>query len=142
MAETFNKKEREKKKKQIRQEKQQRSQERKQQSRDGNNLDEMMAYLDINGNLTNLPPEKQELLAQGRRDTTNGDQQGSNFRTGTVKFVNYKKGFGFIRDSMTQESVFVHVNVLPGQVRENSQVKFKTRNDSRGITAILVELVA
>ncbi len=141
MAETFNKKEREKKKRQIQQEKQQRKLERKQQTRDGNNLDEMMAYLDINGNLTHLPPDKQETIST-RRDHASTDNQGGSFRTGTIKFVNYKKGFGFIRDNITQESVFVHVNVLPGQVQENSQVKFKTRNDSRGITAIFVELVA
>ena len=48
MAETWDKKEREKKKKQAKKEKAERKLERKENARDGNNLDEMLAYLDEN----------------------------------------------------------------------------------------------
>jgi len=51
MAETWNKKEREKKKQQSRKEKAERRQERKDHTRDGNNLENMLAYIDENGNL-------------------------------------------------------------------------------------------
>ena len=57
MAETWNKKEREKKKQQAKKEKAERKQERKENTKDGNNLDSMLAYLDENGNLSSKPPD-------------------------------------------------------------------------------------
>lgn len=138
MAETFSKKEREKKKRQIRLEKEQRKQERKEQSRNGNNMDEMMAYLDVEGNLTNLPPDQQP-RHQRKPDNSNNSKNDGSFRTGTIKFIDYKKGFGFIKDSVTQESIFVQTNVLPATVNKTGKVKFKTRQDSRGLSAIFVE---
>lgn len=35
-------------------------------------------------------------------------------QTGTVKFFNTEKGFGFIRNNETQEDIFVHVSALEG----------------------------
>lgn len=137
MAETFNKKEREKKKRQLRQEKEQRKQERKEQSRNGNNLDEMMAYLDADGNLTHLPPDQQHRYH--RKPDNNSTKDDTGFRTGTIKFIDYKKGFGFIIDSITHESIFVQTNVLPATLDKTGKVKFKTRQDSRGMSAIFVE---
>ena len=57
MAETWNKKEREKKKQQSRKEKAERREERKDHTRDGNNLENMLAYIDENGNLSSMPPD-------------------------------------------------------------------------------------
>ena len=50
MAETWNKKEREKKKQQSKKEKAERKLERKENSKGGKSLDDMLAYLDENGN--------------------------------------------------------------------------------------------
>lgn len=52
MAETWNKKEREKKKKQSKKEKAEKKQERKENTKDGNDLESMMVYLDENGNFS------------------------------------------------------------------------------------------
>jgi hypothetical protein len=51
------KKEKEKKKLQKRQDKEQRKQERKANSMEGKPLEEMMAYVDENGNITSEPPD-------------------------------------------------------------------------------------
>jgi hypothetical protein len=55
MAETWNKKERERKKQQKKKEKEARKQERKTNTRNGNNLESMLAYVDENGNLSPTP---------------------------------------------------------------------------------------
>ena len=57
MSETWNKKEREKKRQQNKKEKAERKQERQEKAKDGNNLESMMAYLDENGNLSSKPPD-------------------------------------------------------------------------------------
>ena len=64
--ETFNKKEKEKKRKKKKQEKQQRKEERKANS-GGGELENMMAYVDEFGNITETPPDptakKEKMLA-------------------------------------------------------------------------------
>ena len=64
------------------------------------------------------------------------------FRTGKVSFFNHEKGFGFIRDLVTQESIFVHINNLSGPVQENDKVSFTTEKGPRGLMAVNVNIVA
>ena len=57
-------------------------------------------------------------------------------RTGTVKFYNDQKGFGFIQPDDGQKDVFVHATALEraglqGRLREGQKVKFDTQNDPR-----------
>ena len=48
-------------------------------------------------------------------------------RCGEITFLrNHDKGFGFIKDQLSQESVFVHINNLSGgTVKENDKVSFE-----------------
>jgi len=120
MAETWNKKEREKKKQQSRKEKAERRIERKDHTRDGNNLENMLAYIDENGNLSSMPPDPRKKIIIKAENIEIGvpKQEPVNpedlIRKGTVTFFNESKGYGFIKDQVTQESVFVHVNSLKG----------------------------
>jgi len=59
--ETFGKKEKEKKRKKQQQEKREKMEERKANAKKGKSLDEMMAYVDENGNISATP------LIRGRR---------------------------------------------------------------------------
>ena len=61
-------------------------------------------------------------------------------KTGTVKFFNETKGFGFIREDNGQE-VFVHVSGLKDEIRENDKVQFETEQGRRGVNAINVTLL-
>jgi CspA family cold shock protein len=61
-------------------------------------------------------------------------------KTGTVKFFNETKGFGFIQEENGQE-VFVHVSGLNDEIRENDKVQFETEQGRRGINAINVSLL-
>jgi len=52
-----------------------------------------------------------------------------------------EKGFGFIKDQVTQESVFVHANNLSGPVKENDKVSFEVENGPRGLMAVNVKKI-
>jgi cold shock CspA family protein len=62
-------------------------------------------------------------------------------RKGTVTFYNENKGFGFIRESETQMSVFVHVNQLLEPIKEGNLVSFIIEKGVKGPTATQVKLI-
>jgi len=55
--------------------------------------------------------------------------------TGTVKFYNDQKGFGFIQPDSGDKDVFVHATALEragiNGLREGQKVAFNTENDAR-----------
>ncbi|NLF43128.1 MAG: cold shock domain-containing protein [Bacteroidales bacterium] len=59
--------------------------------------------------------------------------------TGTIKFFNHKKGYGFIVDDNTSKDVFVHFSDLIEQVDNDDKVIFDVQKDERGIKAINVK---
>ncbi|MBK9338058.1 MAG: cold shock domain-containing protein [Lewinellaceae bacterium] len=60
--------------------------------------------------------------------------------TGTVKFFNESKGFGFVVDNSSQEEIFVHVTGLIDNIREGDQVTFNTERGKKGMNAIDVKI--
>ena len=61
-------------------------------------------------------------------------------RKGVVTFFNDSKGFGFIRDMESKQSVFVHANNLEDQIKENNIVTFEIGKGPKGLTALKVKL--
>jgi CspA family cold shock protein len=61
-------------------------------------------------------------------------------KTGTVKFFNESKGFGFIISDGTEEQIFVHVSGLKDDVKEGDKVIFDTQEGKKGINAVNVKL--
>ncbi len=59
--------------------------------------------------------------------------------TGTVKFFNEKKGFGFILDDESKQEIFVHVSGILDKIRDNDQVSYDITEDNRGKKAINVK---
>ncbi len=145
--ETFNKKEMEKKRLQKKKEKEQRKEERKANAKEGLTLEDMMAYVDENGNITSTPPDpnkkrssiKVEDVVIGSRN--NESATPVNQRTGTVTFFNTSKGFGFIRDNQSKESIFVGSKSITMRIQENDVVTFETEMGPKGLNAINVKLV-
>lgn len=147
MAETWNKKEREKKKKQKKKDKAEKKLEQKNNSGSGENPASMIAYVDEYGNLSDTPPDPRKKVAIKaedieigipKYDPANDEAAG---RTGFITFFNHDKGFGFIKDKQTQESVFVHINALSETVEENNKVSFEIEKGPRGLNAINVKLI-
>ena len=147
MAESWNKKEREKKKQKEKKEKAEKKQERKENAKKSS-FDDMIAYLDENGNLTNTPPDprnKKEIKLEDIEIGVPVNNSQSNpedkIRNGKVTFFNTAKGFGFIKDSITQESFFVHINNAIEPIQENDKVSFETEMGPKGQMAVNVKII-
>jgi cold shock CspA family protein len=142
--ETFNKKEVRNKKEKKRKEKEKRKLERKENEKKSS-LDDMIAYVDENGMLTSTPPDptkkkkeiKLEDIEIGVPRST--DEEMDPIRKGTVSFFNDSKGYGFIRDSETKESVFVHINNVLEDIKEGNLVSFEVEMGQKGPTAVKVK---
>ncbi len=145
--ETFNKKEKEKKKLKKKQDKEQKKEDRKANSDKGKSVDEMFAYVDENGNISSTPPDPTKKKKIKTEDIQIGVSRQEPMdpedliRKGTVTFFNDSKGYGFIRDHETQESVFVHINGLESPVKENDKVTFETEMGQKGLNAVRVKLI-
>lgn len=60
-------------------------------------------------------------------------------KTGTVKFYNEQKGFGFIKDE-TGTDIFVHATGLVDEIRENDSVTFEVAEGKKGLNAVNVQV--
>src|ERR1700744_3953349 len=130
-SETFNKKEKEKKRLKKQQEKKEKAEVRKANSDKGKGLDEMMAYVDEHGNISATPPtftRQKQVLAEDIQVSTPKQvpEPEGQLKSGVISFYNEAKGYGFIRDAQTRENVFFHVNNLSFAAKENDKVSFAT----------------
>ena len=145
MAESWKKKDREQKKQKARNEKAERMQQRKENAKKG--FDDMIAYLDENGNLSATPPDPRKRVEVKLEDIQVGvpeyvpPTEEELTRTGKVTFFNNAKGFGFIKDLVSQQSVFVHANNLDFSIQENDKVSFQIEMGQRGPAAVKVKLI-
>ena len=143
-TETFSKKEKEKARLKKSKEKKEKAEDRKANAGKGKSLEDMMAYIDEYGNITSTPPDPSRKIkinsediqiAVAKRENLPGDA----IRNGVVSFFNEAKGYGFIKDLQTQESIFVHINALTEPLKENNMVTFETEQGLKGLSAIKVK---
>jgi cold shock protein len=62
-------------------------------------------------------------------------------QTGTVKFYNEEKGFGFIKADNSGEEIFVHRTGLVDAVKEGDAVSFEVIEGKKGVNAVSVKRV-
>jgi len=139
---TFSKKEKEKKRLKKKQAKQQRKEERQENS-SGGSLDDMIAYVDENGNITDTPPDPDKKKKVKAEDIVIGvppkeKEETSPVRTGRVEFFNDEKGYGFIKDTETHEKYFTHVTGLLTDIQEGDIVTFELEQGMKGLNAVRV----
>lgn len=143
-TETFGKKEKEKARLKKSKEKKEKAEDRKANAGKGKSLEEMMAYIDEYGNITSTPPDPSRKIKVNSEDIQIGVAKQENLphdtvRNGVVSFFNEAKGYGFIKDLQTQESIFVHINGLTEPLKENNMVTFETAQGQKGLSAINVK---
>ena len=143
--ETFAKKEKQKKKLKQRQEKEEKMEERKASGKKGKSLEDMMAYIDENGNISSTPPDPKKKKIYNAEDMQIAipqqvaGEEGDSVRQGVITFFNDAKGFGFIQDLQTQERVFVHINNLSGPIKEKDKVSYEVEMGPKGPSAVNVK---
>lgn len=140
--ETFGKKEKEKNKKKKNQEKAMKRQERKANSK-GGALEDMMAYVDEFGNLVDAPIDpatRKKIDAESIEIgvSKRSEEEVDVRRTGKLIHFNTSKGYGFIKDLESQESLFVHTSEMNDAINENDKVTFERAKGQRGWNAVKV----
>ncbi len=142
---SFGKKEREKKRLKKRQDKLKLKEERKANSSKGGNWEDMIAYVDEFGNITDTPPDptvKKEkidassiVLGIPKKEEVYVDP----IKKGKIDFFNDAKGFGFIRELDTQEKYFVHINGMIDRLAEGDKCTFELEQGMKGLNAVRVK---
>ncbi|MGY3053591.1 cold shock CspA family protein [Pedobacter sp. UYEF25] len=141
---TYSKKENEKKRLKKKKDKDEKREERKNDNLKGSKLEDMMAYVDENGNISSTPPDPKKKKIINTEDIQIGIAKQEDLidedpiKKGTVTFFNDSKGYGFIRNSDTQDSIFVHVNALKEQIGEGDKVSYEIEMGQKGPTAVRV----
>lgn len=143
MADSFSKKENFKKKIQKQKEKALRREERKTSNDKGKSFDDMIMYVDANGQLTSTPPDNTEVndisldeIQLGAAPIVEEDP----IKKGIVTFFS-EKGYGFITEDHTKENVFFHSNNCTEMVKKGNKVAFEKEKSPKGFSAINIKLV-
>lgn len=144
--ESFSKKEREKKRQKRKKEKRELKEQRKAEKAEsgGKSFDDMIMYVDEFGNLTDTPPDPSKKRKIKAEDIVIGvppkdDTPVETVRRGRVKFFNDDKGYGFIIDLDTKDSIFVHINNCVDQPHEGDRVTFEVEMGPKGPNAVNVK---
>ena len=142
---TFNKKDKEKKRLKKRLDKQQNFADRKANPQ-GGGLDNMIAYVDENGQITDTRPDPANRKKINAENIEIGVPKRealeiSSVRSGKVDFFNHSRGFGFIKELVNQEKYFVHANSLSEEINEGDTVTFEVERSFKGMTAVNVKKI-
>lgn len=139
---SFNKREVEKSKQQKRKEKQQRKEERK--NNPTSSFDDMIAYVDENGMITDTPPDQLSKPKIEIEDivisTPKKEEVEVEPLKGRVEFFNPDKGFGFIKQQGQTDKYFFHISNAPDSITEGNMVTFELERGQRGMNAVKIAL--
>ena len=143
MAETFNKKALRQKKDKRKQDKIAKKEERKLNNNKGKSFDEMIMYVDENGNVTNIPPDKQHRIKIKAEEIQLGATRIPEQRefTGMVTLYMADKGYGFITEDETRNTVFLHSNKLEEMIKEKDRVSYEKERTPKGYAALNIRKI-
>ena len=138
---SLNKRDLEKKRQGKRLEKQQRKEERKANKGSGT-LEDMIAYVDENGVITDTQPDPVvktdvdniEISIPRREEVDETPLQGR------VEYFNADKGYGFIKGNGGADKYFFHISNAPASIAEGMTVTFELERGQRGMNAVNIIL--
>ncbi|MDQ0477649.1 MULTISPECIES: cold-shock protein [Chryseobacterium] len=143
MADSFSKKENFKKKLQKQKEKAMRREERKESNDKGKGLDDMIMYVDVNGQFTTTPPDRSN---DNKIDVSNIQlgaapiEAENPIKSGIVTFLS-EKGYGFITEDKNKENIFFHSNNCEEMVKKGNKVSFEIERSPKGLSAIDIKVI-
>ncbi len=138
---TSNKKDREKRKQKERKEKLEKKADRK--NTKAKTFDEMIAYVDEFGRISStpvaqrVPVDLDSIEISVTRQTATDETEP---KTGTVFSFDEAKGYGFIKDANSTDSIFVHSSALSTPIKPGNKVTFDIEKGERGFYAVNVKL--
>lgn len=144
MAISYHKQEVEKQKQLKRKEKAQRKEERK-QSGGGKSFEDMIAYVDENGQITDTPPDMTKRVQVDATSIQVSTQKREDVDdpvlNGRVEHFNVDKGYGFIKDLASVEKYFFHINSAPASIKIGNKVTFELERGRKGMCAVKIEII-
>ena len=137
--ETFNKREKEKQRQKEKREKREKMEERRANLSKGRSLDDMLAYVDEDGNITSTPPDPSKIKVVNAEDIEIGvpkrDDTEDPLKEGKIHYFDGTKGFGFIvQEDGTK--VFFHIKQTTYPVKEGDVVTFMIERGPKGWNAV------
>ncbi|WP_353097249.1 cold shock domain-containing protein [Empedobacter brevis] len=137
MADSTSKKENSKKKALKKIEKRNKRETRKDNNNKGKSLEEMIVYVDVLGNFTDVPPHlqnKEEDLLNNKHLQSEKDA----YIEGVVDVYNESKGFGFIKVANSTNKIFFHFKESKELLKVGDNVRFKKEITEKGFRAIQI----
>ena len=145
MAISFSKRELEKKKQSKKLEKQKRKEERKANAGNGS-FEDMIAYVDENGLITDTPPDmnnKQEINIEDIAvSTLKKEETEETVLRGRVEYFNEDRGFGVIKDVNSTEKYFFYITSVQNPIVEGNMVTFELERGRKGMNAVRIALAS
>lgn len=141
---SFNKRELEKNKLKKREEKRKKREERKNSPTDS--FEDMIAYVDEFGVITDTPPEisNVEDIEIEDIEISTPKMEAKEVETvlkGYVDFFDSRKGFGFIKPNNGADSYFFHISSAPTGIDEGDKVTFELERGQKGMNAVNIVLL-
>ena len=136
-----NKKEIEKQKQKKRKDKQRRKDERK--ANGGSSMDDMIAYVDANGNLVDTPPDftaNEDVNLESIEIATPKKVEEDPTQHGRVEFFNDEKGFGFIKDKNSTNKYFFHISNAPAGIKIGDNVTYELERGRKDMMAVNIQI--
>ncbi|MFM7014987.1 MAG: cold-shock protein [Bacteroidota bacterium] len=138
---TSNKKDREKRKQKERKEKLEKKADRK--NTKTKTFDEMIAYVDEFGRISSTPVAQRvpvDIDSIEISVTRQSESEEDDVKSGTVFSFDETKGYGFIKDANSNDSIFVHSSALSTPIKAGNKVTFDIEKGDRGFYAVNVKL--
>jgi len=137
--ETSNKREKEKQRQKEKREKREKMEERRASQAKGKSLDEMLAYVDEDGNISSTPPDPQKKKVFNVEDIEIGVSRSKEaddpIKEGKIDFFDGSRGFGFIIQN-DGDKIFFHINQTTYPVKEGDVVNYSIERGPKGWNAV------
>lgn len=132
MADSQSKRDQQKKKLQKQKEKALKKEDKKLNNNKGKSLEDMIIYVDMYGRFTDVPPH---LQVREEEKSKKNDGDSDTRYTGVITNFNDEKGYGFIKEDASKESIFFHQNQMIDTVKVKDKVSYLKESSDRGMRA-------